>query len=97
MKTLEKRSLAPMCNNFLNTSHSLSLSLLSLSYSDIPVTKSHCVWPDYNGYRYTGWGRSEYIFIVKGKSQSRTIAVTRHTIRSTQNLFYYFPVTGRFI
>ena len=33
----------------------------------------------------------------RSKSHSWTIAVTRHTIQHTQNLFYYFPVTGRFI
>ena len=69
MTKLEERCLAPMCSNFLNTSHLLSSLLVcpffSLSYSGIPVTKSHCVWPDYNGYRHTEWARSEYIFIVK--------------------------------
>src|SRR3954462_10536415 len=41
------------------------LSLFSLSYSGIPVTKSQCVWPDYNGYRHTEWALSKYLFIVK--------------------------------
>src|ERR1041384_4402205 len=41
------------------------LSLFSLSYPSIPVTKSQCVWPDYNGYRNTEWARSKYLFIVK--------------------------------
>src|SRR4051812_38244981 len=71
MKKLEERSLAPMCNNFLNTSHSLSSLLVcpfsSLSYSGIPVTMSHCVWPDYNGYHHTEWALSKYLFIVKEK------------------------------
>src|ERR1043165_6029603 len=58
MTKSEERSLAPMCNNFLNTSH-------SLSYSGIPVTKSQRVWPDYNGYRHTEWALSKYLFIVK--------------------------------
>src|ERR1043165_7706553 len=73
------------------------LSLFSLLYSGIPVTMSHCFWPDYNGYRHTEWARSKYLFIVKEQIPVRTIAVTRHTIQCTQNLFYYFPVTGRFI
>src|SRR3954470_17717602 len=71
MSKLEERSLTPMCNNFLNTSHSLSSLLVCpfshLSYFGIPVTKSQCVWPDYNGYRHTEWARSKYLFIVKEK------------------------------
>src|SRR3954466_14979454 len=43
------------------------LSLFSLSYSGIPLTMSHNVWPDYNGYRHTEWARSKYLFIVKEK------------------------------
>src|SRR3954469_17615772 len=47
MTKLEERRLAPMCNNFLNTSHSLSSLLVclyfSLLYSGIPVTKSQCL------------------------------------------------------
>src|ERR1043165_8091993 len=66
---LEERCLAPMCSNFLNTSHLLSSLLVCpfsrLFYSGIPVTMSHCVWPDYNGYRHTEWARSKYLFIVK--------------------------------
>src|ERR1041385_55227 len=69
MTKLEERCLAPMCNNFLNTSHSLSSLLVclyfSLLYSGIPVIKSQCVWPDYNGYRHTEWAQSQYLFIVK--------------------------------
>src|SRR5437763_207424 len=69
MTKSKERSLAPMCNNFLNTSKSLSSLLVcpfsSLSYSDIPVTESQCVWPYYNGYRHTEWARSKYLFIVK--------------------------------
>ena len=69
MTKSEERSLAPMCNNFLNTSHSLSSLLVcpfsSFSYSGIPVTESQCVWPDYNGYRHIEWARSKYLFIVK--------------------------------
>src|SRR3954470_9568202 len=71
MTQSEERSLAPMCNNFLNTSHSLSSLLVCpfsrLSYSVIPVTKSQCVWLDYNGYRHTEWARSKYLFTVKEK------------------------------
>src|SRR3954471_2454254 len=66
---LVERSLAPMCNNFLNTSHPLSSLLVylfsSLLYSSIPVTKSQCVWLDYNVYRHTEWAQSKYLFIVK--------------------------------
>src|ERR1043165_9982237 len=65
MAKSEERSLAPMCKNFLNTSHSLSSLLVcpfsSLSYSGIPVTMSHCVWPDYNVYRHIEWAQSEYL------------------------------------
>src|SRR3954466_9963012 len=47
MTKSEERSLVPMCNNFLNTIHSLSSLLVcpfsSLSYSGIPVTESQCV------------------------------------------------------
>src|SRR3954464_4717560 len=73
MTKSEERSLAPMCNNFLNTSHSLS-SLLVCPFShyrmDIPVTMSHCVWPDYNGYRHTEWARSEYLLHCEGENFS---------------------------
>src|ERR1043165_6618089 len=69
MTKLEERSLAPMCNNFLNTSHPLSSLLVclyfSLLYSGISVTKSKCVWPDQNGYRHTEWAQNQYLFIVK--------------------------------
>src|SRR4051812_36853001 len=69
MTKSEERGLASMCNNFLNTSHSLS-SLLVCPFSryripGIPVIMSHCFWPDYNGYRHTEWARSKYLFIVK--------------------------------
>src|SRR3954463_8902145 len=70
MTKSEERSLATMCNIFLNTSHSLSSLLVclfsSLSYSGIPVTESQCVWPDYNGYRHTEWARSEYLLHREG-------------------------------
>src|SRR3954468_24384957 len=69
MTKSEERSLAPMCNNFLNTSNSLSSLLVcpfsSLSYFGIPVTMSHNVWPDYNGYCHTEWARSKYLYAVK--------------------------------
>ena len=66
---LEERSLAPMWNNFLFTSHQLSSLLVclhsSFMYTGIPVTESQSVWPDENGYRYTEWALSLYLFIVK--------------------------------
>src|SRR3954463_12654809 len=87
MTKLEERSLAPMCNNFLNTSHSLSCLLVCpfsrLSYSGIPVTKSQCVLPDYNGYRHTEWARSKYLFIVK-----KQIAVLNYRSYYTHYMMY---------
>src|SRR3954465_14150382 len=72
------------------------LSSFLVTYTGIPVIESQSVWPDENGYRYTEWALSLYLFIVMSKSQPRTITVTRHTVQCTQNLFYYFPFTGRF-
>ena len=34
-------------------------------YTGIPVTESQSVWPDENGYSYTEWALSLYLFIVK--------------------------------
>src|SRR4051812_21927491 len=97
-----ERSLAPMCNNFLNTSHSLSSLLVcpfsSLSYSDIPVTMSHYVWPNYNGYRHTEWARSEYLIHREGANPSPELSQLLDTLSNVpKTYFYYFPVTGRFI
>src|ERR1041384_3520894 len=41
------------------------LSLFLVMYTGIPVTESQSVWPDKNGYRYTEWALSLYLFIVK--------------------------------
>src|ERR1041384_7315707 len=41
------------------------LSLFLVMYTGIPVTESQSVWPDENGYRYTEWALSLYLFIVK--------------------------------
>src|SRR3954470_17619410 len=68
MTKLEERSLAPCVTTFEHKPLVIlfaRLSLFSLSYSGIPVTKSQCVWPDYNGYRHTEWALSKYLFIVK--------------------------------
>ena len=41
------------------------LSLFLVMYTSIPVIESQSVWPDENGYRYTEWALSLYLFIVK--------------------------------
>ena len=41
------------------------LSSFLVTYAGIPVTESQSVWPDENGYRYTEWALSLYLFIVK--------------------------------
>src|ERR1044072_9710155 len=41
------------------------LSLFLVMYTGIPVTESQNVWPDENGYRYTEWALSLYLFIMK--------------------------------
>ena len=41
------------------------LSLFLVMYTGIPVIESQSVWPDENGYRYTEWALSLYLFIVK--------------------------------
>ena len=41
------------------------LSSFLVMYTGIPVTESQSVWPDENGYRYTEWALSLYLFIVK--------------------------------
>ena len=90
MTKLEERYLAPMCNNFLNTSHSLS-SLLVCPFSRyrIPVSP----WLS-----HTASGQTIMDTVIpsgpevnissswRSKSQSRAIAITRHTIRCTLEL-----------
>ena len=41
------------------------LSLFLVMYTGIPVIESQSVWPDENGYRYTEWAMSLYLFTVK--------------------------------
>src|SRR3954465_2043537 len=81
-----------MCNNFLNTSHSLSSLLVcpfsSLSYSDIPVTMSQCVWPDYNGYRHTEWARSEYIFHHEGENPILELSQLLDTLSNIPRTYF---------
>src|SRR3954469_10030061 len=92
MTKLEERSLAPMCNTFLTTSHSLSSLLVcpfsSLSYSGIPVTMSHCVWPDYNGYRYPEWARSEYLLDLEGANPSLELSQLLDTLSNVPKTYF---------
>ena len=101
MTKLEERSLASMWNNFLNTSHQLS-SLLVCLYSSfcIPVSS----WLNHKASGQTimdtvipSGPKVNISSSWRSKSHSWTIVVTRHTIRYTKNLFYYFPVMERFI
>ena len=41
------------------------LSLFLVMYTGIPVTESQSVWLDENGYHYTEWALSLYLFILK--------------------------------
>src|ERR1043165_1267923 len=41
------------------------LYLFLVMYTSIPVTESQSVWTDENGYRYTEWALSLYLFIMK--------------------------------
>src|SRR3954466_11830299 len=92
MTKSEERSLALMRNNFLNTSHSLSSLLVctfsSLSYFDIPVTMSHSVWPDYNGYRHTEWARSEYLLHREGANPSLELSQLLDTLSNVTKTYF---------
>src|ERR1041384_7586564 len=89
---LEERNLAPMCNNFLNTSHPLSSLLVcpffSLLYSDIPMTMSHCVWPYYNGYRPTEWAQSEYLLHREGANPSLELSQLLDTLSDVPRTYF---------
>src|SRR3954468_25084189 len=41
------------------------LSSFLVTYTGIPVIESQSVWPYENGYRYTEWALSLYLYIVK--------------------------------
>src|SRR4051812_9455641 len=92
MTKLEEKILAPMCNNFLNTSHLLSSLLVcpfsSLSYSGIPVTESQCFWPDYNEYRHTEWDRSEYLLHREGENPSLELSQLLHTLSNIPRTYF---------
>ena len=101
MKRLEARILASMCNNILNTSPLLtSRHVCPFTCYRIPVSS----WLRHNA---SGQTKLETVILSgpklnisslwRSKSQSRAIAITRHTIWCTQNSPNYHPVTDRFV
>src|ERR1044071_7782900 len=64
------------------------LSLFWLSYSDIPVTMSHCVWPDYNGYRHTEYARSEYLLHREGANPSLELSQLLDTLSNAPRTYF---------
>src|SRR3954465_1600725 len=64
------------------------LSLFSLSYSSIPVTKSECVWPDYNGYCHTEWDRSEYLLHREGANPSLELSQLLDTLSNVPKTYF---------
>ena len=101
MTKLEVRSLASMCSNILNTSPLLtSRHVCPFTRYRFPVSP----WLSHNA---SGQTKLETVILSgpevnissswRRKSQSRAIAVTRHTIDVPRTHLYYHQVTGRFI
>src|SRR3954463_16012983 len=62
------------------------LSSFLVTYTGIPGTETHSVWPDENGYRYTEWALSLYLFIVKEQNpilESSPLLVTLSNVPRT--------------